>query len=44
MFLFSWLAKKLDNSNKPDGIAKTLKQLEKRQKPPEPKTPPPELK
>ena len=40
MFLFSWLAKKLDNSNKPSEIAKTLKRLEKRQKPPKPKTPP----
>jgi hypothetical protein len=40
MFFFSWLAKKLDNSNKPSEIAKTLKRLEKRQKPPEPKTSP----
>lgn len=43
MFLFSWLAKRLDNSNKPDEIAKTLKRLENRQKkkaPPPSKAPP----
>jgi hypothetical protein len=44
MFFFSWLAKKLDNSNKPSEIAKTLKRLEKRQKLQQAKNPPPEPK
>lgn len=32
MFLFSWLAKKLDDSNKPDALDKTLARMQKKQK------------